>query len=431
MVSHAHLLAILGSTILCLAGCSQSPSQPGSAQNFRETGESVDGSLTSSARSVDDRPNSSTTTGGKPIRFATFNVSLHRRYAGDLITELKSGDCQQARQVAAILQRVRPDVLLVNELDHDEQGTAARLFDEFYLRVGQNGQNPLDFPYHYTGPVNTGVSSGFDLNQNGVSNEAADAFGFGHFPGQYGLVVYSIYPIDYERLRTFQKFLWKDMPDARWPHSPETGQPYYDANVREVLRLSSKSHEDVPVMVNGRTIHFLVCHPTPPVFDGPEDRNGHRNHDEIRLLADYIDPQRAFYLYDDRGRTGGLEHGADFIVAGDMNADPLDGDSLDGAIGQLLEHPLVRDTAPISTGAAQQSRRQALANLDHRSDPAHDTADFSDEQSGNLRVDYVLPSRTLRVVNSGVFWPPAAEDGHQWLQCSDHRLVWVDVRLAP
>ena len=46
-------------------------------------------------------------------------------------------------------------------------------------------------------------------------------------------------------------------------------------------------------------MHLLVAHPTPPTFDGAEDRNGTRNHDEIRFWADYVRPARGHYMYDD------------------------------------------------------------------------------------------------------------------------------------
>ncbi|RMF42546.1 MAG: hypothetical protein D6753_07250, partial [Planctomycetota bacterium] len=56
--------------------------------------------------------------------------------------------------------------------------------------------------------------------------------------------------------------------------------------------------------------------------------------------------------------------------------------------------------------------------------------------AGNLRVDYVLPSRDCQVVQSGVVWPdirnlPAAQRDlvRRALAASDHHLVWVDVRL--
>ena len=64
------------------------------------------------------------------------------------------------------------------------------------------------------------------------------------------------------------------------------------------------------MLVGGKVIHTLVSHPTPPVFDGPEDRNGTRNHDEIRLWSDYVLPSRSGYIYDDEGERGGLKPGA-------------------------------------------------------------------------------------------------------------------------
>jgi len=142
--------------------------------------------------------------------------------------------------------------------------------------------------------------------------------------------VYSRYPIHAKDARTFQKFLWKDMPGALLPDDPATAAPadWYSPQELAIFRLSSKSHWDLPIQVGDRLIHFLVSHPTPPVFDGPEDRNGLRNHDEIRLWADYVTPGRGDYIYDDAGGEGGLERGEHFVIAGDQNADPRDGDSV-------------------------------------------------------------------------------------------------------
>jgi phenylpropionate dioxygenase-like ring-hydroxylating dioxygenase large terminal subunit len=82
-----------------------------------------------------------------------------------------------------------------------------------------------------------------------------------------------------------QYFRWKDMPDALLPDDPATPAPadWYSSDELNVFRLSSKSHWDLPIRIGKETVHFLVSHPTPPVFDGPEDRNGTRNHDEIRF----------------------------------------------------------------------------------------------------------------------------------------------------
>jgi hypothetical protein len=178
------------------------------------------------------------------------------------------------------------------------------------------------------------------------------------------------------------------------------------------------------------------------VFDTAEDRNGRRNFDEIRFWADYVSPQSDDYIYDDEGQRGGLEPGSKFVIAGDQNSDPLDGDSVPGAIQQLLDHPRVDDTSctPASAGAAEASRLQGGINLTHKSDPQYDTADFSDRAPGNLRADYVLPSRGLPLRACGVFWPvqsdplsrltgvftPSIPGG---FPTSDHRLVWIDVKV--
>jgi Endonuclease/Exonuclease/phosphatase family len=398
------------------------------------------------------------------VRYATFNASLNRYREGQLVEELAdpsirpAGD-RQIRTVAEIIQRVRPDVLLVNEFDFDDDGPggtsrAAKLFQDNYLSESQNGARPIRYRYRYTAPSNTGIPSGFDLDNDGrvVTTPGPgygnDSFGFGEFPGQFGMTVYSKHPILERGVRTFQNFLWKDMPGARLPDNPATPQPqdWYSPEELAVFRLSSKSHWDVPIRVRGKVVHFLTSHPTPPVFDGAEDRNGTRNADEIRLWADYVTPGAGEYIYDDRGRRGGLKPGARFVIAGDQNSDPLDGDSIPGAIQQLLDNPRVNTTVtPSSPGGPEQSALQGGANTTHRSDPAFDTADFNDNPApGNLRADYVLPDSGQRIKDAFVFWPRSDDplfplvgtfnasffpDGNGF-PSSDHRLVAVDVKAA-
>ena len=362
------------------------------------------------------------------LRVATFNASLNRFNAGDLARDLSMGDNVQAQNVAESIQRTRPDVVLINEFDHAEGNET--LFRDNYLAVGQHGAEGIDYPYVYAAPVNTGVQSGFDLNNDGRVGGPDDAWGFGFFPGQYGMVVYSRYPIDADTVRTFQHFRWADMPNNAIPEG------WYSDDELAQLPLSSKSHWDVPVHVGGKVVHVLAAHPTPPTFDGSEDRNGRRNHDEIRFWADYVGaPRGGAYIYDDEGGAGGLKPGERFVVVGDYNADPLDGDSLDGAINQLLDHPRVNTSVtPASEGAVEQAALQGGANLAHQGDPAFDTADFADGAPGNLRVDYVLPSTSLRIRDAGVFWPTSDDPlfrlvGTYPFPTSDHRLVWVDVTL--
>ncbi|MFZ1415672.1 MAG: esterase-like activity of phytase family protein [Defluviicoccus sp.] len=384
---------------------------------------------------------------------ATFNASLSRPAEGLLIDELAAGDSAQAQAVAEIIQRVRPDVLLINEFDHDASGTAAALLQAKYLGRGQHGAQPIHYPYVFYADVNTGVASGFDLDRSGSAVQrpgapgyANDAWGFGAFPGQFGMLLLSTYPVITDQVRTFRQFLWKDMPDALLPDDPATpaAADWYQPEALARLPLSSKSHWDVPLRIEGETVHILAAHPTPPVFDGAEDRNGRRNHDEIRLLADYVAPGRDGYIIDDDGRPGGLGPGERFIIVGDLNADPIDGDSTGRAMQQLLHHPLINaGSTPVSQGAAEAAFVQGGVNAKHKGDPASDSADFQDRTVGNLRLDYVLPSVAgLTIAGAGVFWPEqadpcfrliggtdAARPGGDFVS-SDHRLVWADVALT-
>ncbi|MCI0584463.1 MAG: endonuclease/exonuclease/phosphatase family protein [Chloroflexi bacterium] len=377
-------------------------------------------------------------------RFGTFNASLNRNAAGQALAHLSAPGNAQAAAVAEIIQRVRPDVLLINEFDYyaptaeHPDGPLVDAFRDNYLAVGHNGAAPIDYPYAFVAESNTGIPSGFDLNNNGVVAGPDDAFGFGFFPGQFGMAVLSMHPIRYDEIRTFQHFLWKDMPGALLPDDPATAAPadWYSPAELEVFRLSSKSHWDVPIEIGDEVVHFLVSHPTPPVFDGPEDRNGTRNSDEIRLWADYVTPgPTSAYIYDDAGSVGGLKPGELFVIAGDQNSDPLDGDSIPGSIQQLLDHPLVNTkVTPSSAGGPEAAALQGGANATHRSDPAFDTADFADGAPGNLRADYVLPRRNLSIAGAGVFWPVQSDPlfsltGVFPFPSSDHRAVWIDVRI--
>lgn len=366
------------------------------------------------------------------LRVATFNVSMDasnylssaaiaERGAQALSSALASQH-PQIQAIAEIIQYTRPDVLVLNEFDYIDPEQGIDVFKRDYLQVSQNGESPIDYPYTFVAPVNTGVPSPYDLSGDGVAKGTGDdAWGYGLYPGQYGMVVLSKYPIQFEQVRTFQYFKWKDMPGALAPIKLGTSEPFYSPQAWQEFRLSSKSHWDVPLQIGDHTLHMLVSHPTPPVFDGKENRNGRRNHDEIRFWADYIQPHLSDYIYDDKGQKGGLSEQSAFVIAGDLNASVDGKDNVLGSIQQLLEHPLVNaKNPPTSRGGVAHSPDNPLA--------AEHTAGW------RKRADYVLPSTTgISLIQSGVFWPVAGEPKANLVEnrkaSSDHRLVWIDIQL--
>ena len=359
---------------------------------------------------------------GVPMRVATFNVQ-------DLSAD---EDAERLDLLARFIVRMDADVLLLNEVDtppEDPLSGVRPLLDLIAEKSGEgaNGYTPV------VRPTNTGVPSGFDLDNNGqtVSEPGSrayggDCFGYGEYPGQYGMVLLVREPfrVDEAGVRTFAEFLWKDMPGAHLP-SKVGGEGWYSEEELEVFRLQSKTMMDVPVIAPcGAVVHMICSHPTPPVFDGPEDRNGKRNHDEIRMIADYLSGKG--YLKDDEGDATALGVDALFFVLGDLNADPDEGDSFNRAIGQLLDHPRMGlSIAP----AMEQNFRDG------------ERYDMDDTSSFGMRVDYVLPSEGLRWVGARV--APRLSDldkmhemridgqDHPPVVCpSDHFPVYVDV-LVP
>lgn len=375
------------------------------------------------------------------LRVATFNVA-------DLRTsELSDPANPRVRAIAAILQRLRPDVVLLNEITFDQEGSPGwdhrdargsngRRLVEHFLSVSQGeGLAPLQYSV-FMAATNTGLASGFDLDNDGnivsripaavpdAGSKAAidrddgrlyggDAWGFGAYPGQYGmalLVAPDLEILD-RQIRTFQRFRWAAMPGALIPRDPESGAPWYSAEEWSAMPLSSKSHWDVPVrLANQIVVHFLASHPTPPAFDGPEERNRLRNHDEIRFWGDYL--SNADYITDDSGVRGGLRPATPFVILGDLNADPHKGRSYGNPVRRwLLDHPRVQGSfVPSWQGESRDAESKLLST---------DTAVW------RMRVDYVLPSVEFEIVDGGIErHPPDAP------RISDHFPVWLDLSIA-
>jgi hypothetical protein len=330
------------------------------------------------------------------LRVATWNAELSRNGPGVLVRDIQAGKDPQILAALSHILEVGPDIILLTGIDTDFEGQSAKALS---VALGQQGH---EMPFVFSKLGNAGAPTARDLNKDGQFGQPHDAQSYGLFHGQGGLAVLSRLPIDTGQVRDFTGLLWKDLPNTRLPVE------YFDAGDQQVLRMSSTSHWDVPVMWGGDPLRFLAFYATTPVFDGDEDRNGLRNADEIAFWRHYLD-----------GELNQRPPQAAFVLLGDANLDPVDGDGLRSEMVTLLSDPRLQDPMPRSSHALR------LANEDHRGDAALDTADWDDPDPGNLRVDYVLPSIDLQLVNSGVAWSQSAgADGPLFR----HGMVWADIR---
>lgn len=325
------------------------------------------------------------------IRIATYAAPLSRDGPGLLLRDI-GRDHDQLDAILSVIDMVNPDILLLTDFDYDYDNLALTAFAD---RAG--------YPHQFATRPNTGQMTDQDLDQNGKLGEARDAHGYGRFPGDGGMAVLSRWPIDDRKVRDFSTLLWRDLPGSTLPEN-------WPAAVNDIQRLSTAGHWVVPISAPGGTLNLLAFAATPPVFDGPEDRNGLRNRDELRFWTLLLD-----------GQYGPAPQS--FVIAGNANLDPRDGQGISLTMAQFLSDPRLQDLRPISAGADIPDPKQ-------NGDPATDTVDWPQDGPGNLRVSYVLPAADWNVTDAGVFWPlpdAASPLGADGLLAGPHRLVWVDV----
>ena len=319
-------------------------------------------------------------------RVATWNVELSRKGPGLLLRDMIRGDDEQIRAVLAIIADVRPDVLLLQGVDFDQTS-------EVLKRLA----DAAGYDHHFAFPPNSGRQVGLDVDADGRLGEPEDALGFGRFFGEGGMALLSRFPIQIDVSHNYSDLLWKDLPETLIP-SPDNAWP--SQAVYDALPLSSVGHWQIPVTIPEGDLTLLAFHASPPVFDGPEDRNGLRNHDQIAFWQSSMD-----------GIVGSVPESR-FVVLGDANQDPVDGEGRKGAIRSLLADHRLQDVAPQGAQGT-------------------DTVDWDEIGVGKLRVDYVLPSSDLDVIDSGVYWPTAeTEEATTARTASRHSLVWVDLKMS-
>ncbi|MFP7569427.1 endonuclease/exonuclease/phosphatase family protein [Marivita sp. S2033] len=310
---------------------------------------------------------SASVTFAQELRLALWHVPLSRDGPGLLLRDLQKRDPELAA-LAAALNNADADVIVLTKFDYDAAGAALAAFVEM-----------LGGGYDFTLPLrpNSGIATDFDADADGRLGEPEDAQAYGRFPGQEGLAVLSRYPIHLEGVRSYNQLLWSEIPGSHMSRE-DAG---YGAQ-----RLSSGGHWVVPVNVAEnaeapRYLSLMIGHAGAPVFDGPEDRNGRRNFDELRLWEQIMDG------------VHGPPLGAPLVFMANSNLDPDRGEGYRGAMGRFLSRPDLQDPLP----------RQPTAHWD---DP------------GAMRVSYLLPSRDLTLRDARV-WPVMPEQ--------DHSLITVDI----
>ena len=329
------------------------------------------------------------------LRIATYNADLSAPGPGLLLHDLRKVDLPPQRAaVVAVIAALDADVLVLTGVDYDLRGEA---LDALERRLAAAGSR---YPYRLALRPNTGVPTGRDLDRNGQLGEPRDAQGWGRFAGEGGIAVLSRLPIGPDG-RDFSGFLWADLPGNLMPE---------DDPARDLQRLHTTGAYEVPIVLpGGNSLRLLVFYASPPVFDGPEDRNGRRNHDEA-----------AFWL---RLLEGGLPMPppeGPFVILGQASLDPMDGDGRPEALRALLAHSALQDPQPRGDHGRVEPGQAG--------DAALDTALY--DGLGGLRVSVILPSADLMVRAAAVLWPPDSDPmAATRAAASRHSPIWVD--LAP
>ncbi len=306
-----------------------------------------------------------------------------------MLRDIVAGDDPQVLATLEVIAASDADILLLLDMDFDVGHAALTALQDALLDAD------AAYPHRFAASPNTGCPTGVDLDGDGRSWRARDAHGYGLFSGDGGMAILSRVPVG--AVRDFSGFVWNDLPEnSAAPVTPEAAL--------DTLRLHTVAAWDVEVLTTYGPVHILASHATPPVFDGPEDRNGLRNSDELRFWS----------LYLDQWAPEGLAFSADhFAVAGTFNIDPDRGEGRREGLNALRMHTRLQDPEPT------------------RPDGATVTADWPEDGPGQLRVDYILPSQSLTVVGSGVMWPDTSPmqgiTQETAAAASDHRLIWVDV----
>ncbi|MBI2896076.1 MAG: endonuclease/exonuclease/phosphatase family protein [Deltaproteobacteria bacterium] len=341
-------------------------------------------------------------------------------------------DDEQVTAAAEVLGRFAADIVDLNEIQYDiedlpvlgmpgaDDRTGPGGFDggaENALRIAERihaAAPEVDYPYTLT----TVGNSGYYWEGEDYGEWSWELRGWGEWPGRFNTAVLSRYPILTDQVRVVHDFAWEDLPENRI-------QQMRDENGMEVpegFPLFEKALNVVPIDLGPEVLWLVLLHPTasPAAFD---PINPYRNYDELRALALFLD-----------GELPGVEplpDGARFVVSGDLNGDPDDGDGLDGAVAQVLDHPSLVAVFPTGAGTRGQNGEYNTflggCGNDDGATVEDPTVRFQ------MQLDYVLASASIGPpTETGLFFPDfrtEREDFDLACRASDHRFLYIDIDL--
>jgi hypothetical protein len=308
------------------------------------------------------------------VRLALWHAQISRNGPGLLLRDLEREESDLIAY-AEVLRDADADIIVLTRFDYDATGLALRAFADL---IGD------DYAFFVPLQSNAGLPTQDDIDGDGRFGEPEDAQAYGRFPGQEASAVLSRFPIVVEGKRGLNDILWADLPGT---HAQADDIGLADQ------RLSSGGHWIVPIEIPdsegvSHRLSLLIGHAGAPVFDGPEDRNGRRNLDELRLWEQILD-----------GRHGPAPE-QPLVFMANTNLDPSRGEGYREAMAQFLAHPRWQDPLP-----------------------GEITAHW--ERPGHMRVSYVLPASSFGVAAARV-WKPLPDEPHSLITVD---IDWPDVPL--
>ncbi len=310
---------------------------------------------------------------------ATLHADLIRKGPALLLRDLERGKDKQVAALRMLVKTIQPDILFLTKVDFDLEH-----------RTGSALKEALGFKHMFTRAPNSMTPTALDLDGDG---RAGDRQAWVRYAGEGGMLLLSQHPV--ELAYHLNDLLWKDAPNAAMPVN-EHGAPFPSAEAQGVQKLVSQGLWIVTVTPEILPpLTLVLFHNQTPAFDGPEDLNGLRNSAQLGLLSAVMDEDYGTFPKDR------------FILMGNANLDPNDGDGERAAISALLADKRLQDAKPVSESGD------------------HVTANW--EKYGSMRVSYVLPSTDWSIAQAGVVWPNDGPLRAAAEQASRHRMVWVDV----